>query len=596
MSRGEPILYELMSLGGGQVDGQAPEHIQDHECELVENYIPIGTRLVRRDGSERVTNTAYSENVTALFPFKRSTGAWLLLAGTLTGVAKLDGGALVTLPVGDGQAYASRTDPWHFRQYRDKVLTVRRGTGTMKVTTEDTVMDAGIPRPSAAPTISDGGAGSLDAGAYVPVFTFYDQNTSAESNPSDAGSKLTLAANKRASWTGIGVSLNGQVNARRLYRTLPDQPGEYYFVAQINDNFTTTHDDNKVQADLGRQVSFDNGLPPAGLELLEVWRERAFVSDGTEVFYSNIFAGISNVQGFGEFNHFPVVPDDGHRIRVLHAHGSQLIIGKTNAVHYIVPAGGGFSREVLSDNHGCVSPFSMKTAERLLFWYSGDNVYRSDGVNVVSITTIKVRKALDRIPDTMKEKVVAAVLPQLSLYILSVSQGSATQNELMLAYNYKTDVWTTLKLPSGVCPAFMGDFFDTNYAQVLYASLYDGHIVQLFAGSDDFGTPITARARGKGLGLDRPTFKKGNRRISLLCSSASENVTVRIYNDGSATPAAERTVSLDQAAEWKRIALHTMGKLGLTIQWEVEYAGRSGFELSGVVLEAVGFKRMGRVI
>jgi hypothetical protein len=603
VARGEEILYELMSLGGGLVDGIPPEHILDHECDIIQNFIPIGTRLRARNGSygtTRITSVPYGENVTSLFPFKLSTGMWLLLAGTASGIAKLDGTALVALPVADGQVYASSAEPWHFRQYKNEVLSVRRATGTMKRVTQDNVMDAGIPAPSVAPTIADGGAGNLDAGDFVPVFTFYNQGTAAESNPSPAGATLTQVADRQLAWSNIGVSLSGQVNARRLYRTLPSQPGEYYFVAQINDNFTTTYVDNVIVANQGRQVSFDNGLPPPGLDLLEIWRERAWVSDGTEVFYSNVFAGISNVQGFGESNHFPVTPDDGHRIRVLHAHGAQLIIGKTNAVHYVIPAGGGFAREVLSDRHGCVAPFSMKTAERLLFWYSGDNVYRSDGVNVVSISTIKIRKKLDRIPDLMKEKVVAAVLPELSLYILTVSQGSLTQNELMLAYNYKTDVWTTNTLPDGVCPAFIGDFFDTSYAQVLYAALYDGHVYQLFNGADDFGTPIEAFVRGKGLGLDRPTFRKGVRRISLLCSSVPETVFVAVFNDGAGgddeQAAAFRSVSLDQGTEWKRISLSTMGNLGMTLQWAVSYAGRSPFELSGVALEAVGFKRMGKVL
>jgi hypothetical protein len=598
VARGEAILYELLSLGGGQVDGIPPEHIQDHECEMIENFIPIGTRLRARNGiygTTRVTATPYGENVTSLFPFKLSTGMWLLLAGTVTGLAKLDGDALVALPVSDGQVYASSASPWHFRQYKNEVLAVRRATGTMKRVTRDNVMDAGIPAPSVAPTIADGGPGNLDAGDFVPVFTFYVQATAAESNPSPAGATLTQGANRQLAWGNIGVSLNGQVDARRLYRTLPSQPGEYYFVAQINDNFTTTYTDNVIVANQGRQVSFDNGLPPPGIDLLEIWRERAWVSDGTEVYYSNIHAGISNVQGFGEFNHFPVTPDDGHRIVVLHAHGAQLIIGKTNAVHYVIPAGGGFSREVLSDKHGCIAPFSMKTAERLLFWYSGDNVYRSDGVNVVSISTIKIRKKLDLIPETMKDKVVAAVLPELSLYILTVSQGSLTQNEAMLVYNYKTDVWTTSRLPDATCPAFIGDFFDTNQAQVLYAALYDGHVYQLFSGADDFGTPILAIVRGKGLGLDRPTFRKGVRRLSLLCDTVPETVTVRMYRDLNFATA-DRTVSLDQNTEWKRFSLSTMGLLGLTLQWEVEYEGRSPLELSGVVLEAVGFRRMGKVL
>jgi hypothetical protein len=595
MSTGQELTYELLNLGGGHVDGLPAQHIQDNEAELLSNWIPVGSKLKRRDGTRRITSVAYSENLTSLFPYKLSEGTWLLLVGSLSTVAKLDGGGLVPLTVADGLTYASLTDPWHFRQFKDEVLGARKGTGTLKRITQDTIQDAGIAAPTVAPTITDGGAGSVEAGDYVPVYTFYNPNTAAESNPSPPGTKLTLAASKRRAWTGIGTAVNGQVGARRLYVTLPNQTGEYYFVATINDNFTTTFDDNVKQADLGRQVSFDNGLPPGNIELVEIWRERSWISDGREVFFSNIFAGISNSQGFGEFNRIPVYPDDGHKIRVLYANGAQLMVGKTNAVHFIVSAGGGFSLETLSDKHGCIAPESMKSAERLLFWYSGENVYRSDGVNVVSISTVKIRKLLDKIPESMREKVVGTVYPKDSLYVLTFSQGSTTQNQKSIAYNYKTDTWAPLDFPNGIAPAFIGDFYDTNFAHVLYALFYDKHVYQLFSGNDDFGNAIVATFRGKGLGLDHQGLMKGSRRLSVLCTTAAESLTLKIFNDGSLTPATSRVVSLDQTREWKRYSLSTLGKLAANLQIGIEYSGRTPIELSGVILEAMGFKRMGRV-
>lgn len=596
MARGEKILYELQNLGGGQNDGVPPEHIQDNEGTLVRNWIPFGSKLRRRDGTTRVTSAAHGEALTSLFPFKLSTGTWLLLVGFLTGVGKLSGGGIVEHTISDGQVYSSSASPWRFRQYKNEILACRPSTGTLKRVTQDTIQDAGIDAPSAAPTIAEGAAGDVEAGDYLAVFTFYNSTTGAESNPSPATGTVTIGASKRIAWTGIGISTNGQVTARRIYRTLPDQPGEYYFIGQIDDNFTTTFDDNVVVADMGRQVSFENALPPSNVELLEIWRERAWVSDGTTVYFSNIVGGISNVQGFGEFNVIQAYPDDGHEIRVLHAHGAQLIVGKTNAIHYVVAAGDGFALETLSDKHGCIAPESMRSAERLLFWYSGDNVYRSDGVNVVSISTVKVREVLRSIPDAMKEKVVGAVFPALSLYLLTVSQGDEDENELILAYNYKTDVWTTISLPAGI--AYVGDFFDTNYGQVLYAVAYDGHVYQLLDEDalDDYGTAITATWIGKGLGMDRPAAMKAVHRIQVMTDSVPESITARVYNDGDlVTAVKERTVSLNTAHRWKRLSLSTFGRPAPMFQIELEYSGRRRIELGGLIVEAMGFRRMGRV-
>jgi hypothetical protein len=621
VAHGERLTYEVLDLGGGQVDGIPPQHIQETEAASLVNWIPLGSKIRRRQGTLRITTVPYAERITSLFPYKVSLGTWLLLAGVQSGVAKLVAGSLVPLPVTDGHVYTPSIDPWHFRQYRDEVLAARRATGTLKRVTADLIQDAGIPAPVTAPTLADGGAGGLiEAGDYIGVFTYANSLNGAESNPSPPSNTLTLAALRKRAWSGVTVSPSGQVDTRRLYVTLANQTGEYFFAGVIPNNFDTTFLDNSDLASLGRQVSFDNNLPPDNVELVEIWRERAWVSDGRDLFFSNIIGGQSNVQGFGAFNLIPVSPDDGHRISVLHAHGSQLIVGKTNAVYFVTGAGGAFALDTLSDKHGCIAPLSMQTAERLLFWYSGENVYRSDGINVVSISTVKVRKALDAIPDEMREKVVGAIYPRLSLYILQVSRGTE-RNDLMLAYNFKTDVWTTFELADAAtnvispsfdictrCPpplvvpdsprafAFLGDFYDASTAQVLYGALYDGHVYQFFVGKRDMDTRISARYRGKALGFDQGATLKGIRRVSILCPSVVGEIELRVFRDGVPGPAAFRVVSLDQPREWKRISLSTMGALGATNQIGIGYEGDEEIDLAGFIVEAMSFKRKGPVI
>jgi hypothetical protein len=620
MTHATPLRYELLNLGGGHVDGQPPEHIEDNEAARLVNWIPFGSKLRRREGMAQITTAPHPERITSLFPYKREVGEWLLLAGTQTKVAKLVGRVLVDITVADGGVYGSCLDPWHFRQYQDVVYAARRGTGTLKRITADTIQDAGIAEPLTAPVLSDGGVGQVEAGTYYGVVTFFNTNTGAEGNPSPVSNALVLGPGRSRTWSAIPVSTNGQVNARRLYVTLPNQTGEYYLAATILDNTTTVFTEDTSQAELGRAASFENDLPPANIELLEKWRERLWISDGKDVFFSNIIAGQANPEGFSVFNILPFATNDGHRVRALHAHGAQLIVAKTNAIFFVTPVGtGGFGVEMLTDSHGCVAPFSMVSAERHLFWYSGLNVYRSDGVNAVAISNVKVRAALDAVPEEMREKVVGAVVPRLSLLLLTMSQGTE-RAELILAYNYKTDVWATLELANTEstvispeidichgCPppeaptpspkgfAFLGDFFDANLGQVLYGSLYDGHVYQFLIGDRDIAVNIPCRYLGKSLGLDQTGLLKGLRRASVLCSRASESITFNLYNDGATVAAASRTVSLDHSRDWKRFSLSTMGKLAATLQLEIVYAGRAAIDLEGLILEAMGFKRSGRV-
>lgn len=605
MSVGKELRAVLGDLGGSLNEGQSAAELQDNEHTLLENFYQFGGKLRTRAGRREIASPAVADVMTTLAAYKLAVGDWLLIAGTTARFLKQSGQQLVLIPLADAPAsgYASSFHPWWFRQYKDIVLAARKETGTLKRITPDFAQNAGIVGPSGAPTIADGGAGAKGAGDYYPVYTFYNRDTTVESNPSPVGAKVTLGANKRLTWTNVGISTNGQVNARRLYLTLANQQGEYYFVKQIEDNFTTGPiDDNVIEADLGRQVSFDNGLPPAIVNAIEVWNDRLFTTDGKEVAFSQL--GLTEC--FSEFSVIPVYPDDGHQIRGLTAWGDRLAIPKTNAVHYLLGAGPSrFELRTLTDKHGCASGHSMKTAEGGLFWYSGENVYLSEGVGARSITTVKIRRTLDLIPDDSKEFVTAEIWPQLSQYRLLIDTGSG-RNDLVLVYNYKTDSWTTYKYPYAVggihpftayAPRYMTRFFDEGYGEVLYAINYGNKVDELEFGTDDAGLDIVAKQRGKGLGYGEAGLQKAVRRIQVLTPALSGAVmTARAYNDLDTSVAiADRSFSLSGKG-WKRARLSTLGKLAALHQIELEYSGRQRLDIEGIIIEGVGFQRQGKVL
>lgn len=589
---GQPQKLDVLDLGGGIVDGLPSTQILDDQFRVLENFYPFGTKIVRRNGSRRVTAFAYDEQVVSTFTFKRSTGEWLLLAQGLTSLAKKDGDALVTLPPADVSGYTSDDHPGFFRQYQNEGLFVRPNMGTLKRVTEDLIQDAGIAAPDTAMTIADGGAGAITAGDYYEVYTYYNTRTGAESNPSPVSALLTLGASKRIAASNIGVSSNGQVDARRLYRTLPGQAGEYYFVAQINDNVTTTYDDNVIVDDLGSPVSFDNGLPPDDLKCLELWNERAWVHDGRDVMFSE--PGLP--QSFGEDSVISVNPDDGHSMTALHAFGDRIILAKTNGVHYVQGTDrSDFALSTLSDRHGCVSAHSMKSAEGILIWFGGDNFYRSDGNNVEAISIFKVRRLVDRIPAALYERVHATIWPSKSQYRVSIPVDDDTENSIILVYNYKTDAWSTETYPLGV--QTLGDFFDEQEAQILYATMYDEYVYQLDYGNRDFGTPIQARFRTKDFMAAAPGLFKVVRRFWLQMTSTTYPITLKVYNDQSETAAKTRVVELSGVARmWKRINLSTLGKPGSSVGFEGLYTGDTPIEIEALAMELETFRRMGRTI
>jgi len=106
-----------------------------------------------------------------------------------------------------------------------------------------------------------GFTGNLSAGDYKYVYTFYDTYTGAESNPSNECGPLTVADNESVEIIGLRTSSNSRVNARRLYRTVANG-GNYYLVATITDNVTSTYIDFAADTNLTLQAEFDQGVPP----------------------------------------------------------------------------------------------------------------------------------------------------------------------------------------------------------------------------------------------------------------------------------------------------------------------------------------------
>lgn len=583
--------FDRKDLGGGLNEGQPWHSVNENEFTVLKNWFPFGRKLRRRGGVRKITvSGAWDENIYSMFPLKTASDEWVMLVGGNTKLGYLDGATISDLP--STQTFNPGTDPWRWFQYKSYAYAMRPSCGKLLRCDESSWREAGITAPTGAATMADGGAGNLTAADYYGVYTYYNDATGMESNPSPASAKLTLGASKLIDWSGVTASLDPFVTSRRLYRTLPDQVGEYFYVGTISNNVDTTYTgDNVIIADMGRSVSFDNGVPPSSIDTGVIWRERLFVTDGVDLYYSEY----ELPECFGSDSYIPVYPDDGHEIRGLHAFGDRLIVAKTNKMHYLVGADAqSFAVLTLSDKHGCLSHHSIQSAEGLLFWYgSGNNVYRSDGNNVEEVSTIKVRDTLDAVPDEYADKVVAAVFPSLSWYLLSVPQTGYSTNRIVLVYNYKTDAWTTFTHPSDA-PQFIADYFDENLEQILYSTFYDGHIYQ-YADDDytsDFGTAIDAELITRADDFGYAAMRKYIQQAWILIPRVSGGtVTLEVYNDEATTASITRSASLDIAdSAWKAYRIPT-GTPGTQIRFGLKYSGATQIDLEGLHYEVGVLRR-----
>lgn len=568
----------ITDMGGSLNQGVAPSELAPNEWALLANFYQFGAKLRRRGGMRRLTTSAMSERITGLVSYKPEVlppgGVDMMVAG-LTRWGRLVGASITLIPNQTGFTIPTSTRRWTQFQYKNICYGIRSGIGLVR--SDGTyVGTAGIIAPTAAPVIADGAAGAIPAASFKSVYTFYNANTGMESNPSPVSNTLVHGGALKINWTAIGISDNVQVTSRRIYRTLPDQSGEYFLVAEIADNTTTIFTgDNVLAQDLDDAVSNVNGTPPSGLLFGSVWKERLFASDGKDLFNSE--DGL--IEAFDPENIIPVFPDDGHEMRATHPFGDRLVIGKTNKIHYLVGSDPQtFALLTLSDKHGCVSHHSMQSAEGHLFWLGSDNVYRSDGSNVIGIASVKLRDIINSMDDAAARDSFAMVFPTLGWYVLCIP-GYA-----QLIYNYRTDVWATVTTAAYMQAA--GDFFDTNFAQEMYVADDSGHVYRFHDtayGYDDsasvLGTAITANARGR-------AWSDGGKdiveRIELLCARYSESITLAIVSEG--TTLNSKVKSLDYEPRWKVYGISTRSQAKAMNQLDITYTGATAVELEGYAL------------
>lgn len=595
---GQSKRFLLSDLGGGLNQGVDPTDIKDTEFQALRNFYPWQKRLIKRKGYSAVsgpnTGNRFHEDTTGGFAYKTNVGTWTPIVGGQTTIGKLNGSSLETIPHVDGTTFTSSDEPWSFSQYKDIIYATRKDVTDLIRCDGATIGSAGIAAPSTAPTISQGGAGNLDAGDYIAVVTFYNSTTGAESDPSDVSATLTLGASKEINWTNIPVSTNPQVDSRRLYRTLVDQQGVYYLVDEISDNFTTTYTDNVIETALGVDASFDNGLPPTGLYYNATWQERLWATDETDLFYSEL----TLPESFSAFSFLQISPDDGHKIKGILPFGDKLIVGKTNKT-YIVSGVDRFEVQSLSNAHGVFSHHSMKATEGSAYWFGGDNFYRSDGNAVKGIGDVKVRDLVDGIDLTYASRMVAAIDSKRGWYMCLVPSNGGSVPDKMVVYNYRDDSWTIMDwsmadLDDG-SPSWIADFFDATGAALVYSNMQGGdedRLFQLFDGLSDDGRDITAEFTTKSFGYDKEDIVKFMKDISVQATIADQDAVVTLLKDDNVvSDLGAKTYSLSGGNLWKRVPLANNGDPAVSMALKFAVTGKKDIEVLGITFKIVDLER-----
>jgi hypothetical protein len=228
-----------------------------------------------------------------------------------------------------------------------------------------TATQAGLATPLTAPTSAAGGAGNLN-GTYRWRVTFsVNAAFGHESSPGPFSDPALTVSNQNVNLTNIPTSSDPQVNQRFVYRIGGSVP-EWRLVGSINDNTTTTANDNVSDLNLGRLLTFDRDLPPAGLTQMVAHKGRVFGFVGKNLLFSNY----DEPEGWPSFFSLPVGRADN--IIGLGTTGSVLLIFKRGQTW-------GLFGESLADftliklyDVGAVSTRGIVSGPGEVFWLSED--------------------------------------------------------------------------------------------------------------------------------------------------------------------------------------------------------------------------------
>lgn len=268
----------------------------------------------------------------------------------------------------------------------------------------DEVYSLGTEAPETAPTAATGAAGNL-TGAYQYVVTFYRSgNYPTESNPSPESNTVSPAS-EQVDLTGIPISYDPKINARRIYRTKA-AGAIFYWLDDILDNTTTIYTDDYTDDELGDEVSYDR-LPPPGGKYFEVWDNRLWIAGNDE--YPNLlfFTNLGTAEEWGSQNFLNIARRESDVIMQIKAFGDSLYVFKRRSMFKIEKVGESLYQQTeLPQNIGTDSSYSVAVCDTFMIWkseygievYNGIRCFRPMVSEVIQYTMDTINpEALNRV-------------------------------------------------------------------------------------------------------------------------------------------------------------------------------------------------------
>ena len=314
----------------------------------------------------------------------------------------------------------------------------------------------GIDSPTNLPIVSMAGSGgNLAAGDYVYSYTFYDEDTGAESDPSISSSATTAGANDSATLTSISVSSDSRVTKRRVYRTLVDG-GTQYLAGNVNDNVSTTFFDTKIDADLTTQINTDQGIPPIG-DMVVTHLNRLFLAGSVDYPNRVWFSRSERPDNWPSTYYLDVGTSDDSLENMVVFEGKLYFIQTAGIAGMYGSDSNTFAWHQTRSHVGTVARWSTAVGPDGIYFLAHDGVYRFDGLK-----SVRISDAIDRsfglaaqtwvdVVDTDTVSSVARACFLLGVYYLLIpmKDTDGTVTNTIIGFDVFDQTWTRYSIDCG---------------------------------------------------------------------------------------------------------------------------------------------------
>jgi hypothetical protein len=327
-------MYDIDAFDGGLNNKYEPNIIDNNEspdCANVE-FDDLGAVATRGGTAKLNTTSVGSFSCDGLFTTRFNDGSETMVAW-FGGTMYTLGGTSTFTTAGSAQSVYTAGTRVNYAMYQNLAF-FGNGQQPYKYNGAEFTRH-GVDAPNSTPTVNTSSAGTL-ADTYKYKITYVNSFV-VQGDLSSNTTAITLAS-ERVNLTSLPIApASFGVEARRIYRTAglsTAASSSYFLVTEIEDNTTTSYEDNKDDAELGVAAPTDNGVPP-DWHLIHSFQERLFFVDQAVNPQYLWYSDLGEPFTVASTNFIKISDGDGESIRGISSHANTLVIYKDASIWLI---------------------------------------------------------------------------------------------------------------------------------------------------------------------------------------------------------------------------------------------------------------------